>query len=63
MSLGNNEYIIIQEQNEEEIIKGYKESIITIDDVPEDYINHWISMYLEQGYDKDNLFDEITELE
>ena len=45
--MNGNDYIIIEEQQGENIIKAYVESIQSVDDVPEDYVLHWIDMYLE----------------
>ena len=47
--MNGNEYLIIEEQQEENIINAYIESIRSIDDVPEDFITHWIDSYLSDN--------------
>lgn len=51
--MNGNDYLIIRENNEENIIDAYTQSINDIDDVPEEFITHWIDMYLENGREEE----------
>lgn len=51
--MNGNDYIEIIEANEERIIETYIESIRTIDDVEEEFINEWVEQYLEYGNEEE----------
>ena len=48
--MNGNDYLIIEEERQEEILNDYKESIKSIDEVPRDYVIHWIDNYLSDNH-------------
>ena len=48
--MNSNDYLIIEEERQEEILNDYKESISSIDEVPRDYVIHWIDAYLADNH-------------